>query len=348
MRVLKTILIILGALAVLVGILLATAPKTYRYERSVTIEAPPVKVYPFISTFAAMDKWSPWNELDPTMKKSIEGTDGTVGAKSKWEGNDKVGTGEQTLTAVTPEKSVAMDLKFIAPWESESDVLVELVPEGDGTKATWSMSGNNDMASRFMGVFMDMEEMIGKDFDKGLTMLKQQAEEAATAEKAALAEKTFDGYVIELIDRPQIVYVGKRNKRLKWADMEAFYGTNFGAVAAALGAAKIEMAGPPSGVLWAWNEQDQSADLMAAMPVQAGPEVKVAGFETHVVPAGKMAMTPYYGDYAKNMPAHVAMDAYIKAKGLTHYGNVIEEYVTDPGMEPDTAKWLTNIYYMVK
>jgi effector-binding domain-containing protein/uncharacterized protein YndB with AHSA1/START domain len=348
MRVLKTILIILGAIVVLTAVLIAMAPDEYRCERSVVIDAPPSTVYPHISSLAAMDKWSPWNEYDPNMKKSMEGTDGTVGAKSMWEGNEDVGKGEQTITALKPDQGVELDLKFLEPWQSQSKVAVDLVPEGEGTKATWSMSGENDMMGKFFGLFMDMDAMIGKDFEKGLAMLKDETEKAAAADRAELAAKTSGGYIVETIEHPETVYVGRRNKKVKWDGIGSYYATTLPAVGAAIGAAKLQMAGAPSGIYWEWNEKDQTADILAGMPVKGDADIKVPGFETHVVPASKMLMIAYYGDYAASGKAHEAMDAFIKDKGMDHYGNVIEEYVTDPMSEPDTTKWLTNIYYMVK
>jgi len=348
MRILKTLLIIVLALVAIVVILGLIGPDTYRYERSVTVEASPSVVYGHVNSLAAMDKWSPWNERDPNMKKTLEGTDGTVGATQSWEGNSDVGKGVQRIDSLAPNTLVRTKLMFKEPMESEGDALVELAPDGSGTKVTWAMVGENNFLSNVMCKFMDMDAMIGKDFEIGLGMLKEQVETAEAIRLAELAAKTSGGYVVETVDRPELVYIGKRNKKVKWAEIPVFYGTNFGAAGAALGAAGLEMTGAPSGVLWAWNEKDQTADMMAAMPVKGDANTKVEGFETHVIPAGKMLMVAYYGDYSKNMPAHEAIDAYITAKGLTHYGNVIEEYVTDPMAEKDTTKWLTNIYYMVK
>jgi effector-binding domain-containing protein/uncharacterized protein YndB with AHSA1/START domain len=348
MRVLKAILIILLAIGAIIGILGMIGPDTFRYERSVTIAAPPESVYTHVSSLGAMDKWSPWNELDPTMKKTMEGTDGTVGATQSWEGNSDVGRGAQRIDSLVPNALVRNRLMFKEPMESECDALVELTPAGDSTKVTWAMVGENNFMSKVMCKFMDMDAMIGKDFEKGLGMLKAQVETAEETRKAEIAAKTSGGYVIETVDRPELVYIGKRNKKVKWADMGAFFVTNFPAAGAAMGAAKLEMAGAPSGVFWAWNEKDQTADLAAAMPVKGDANTKVEGWETFVIPASKMLQLAYYGDYNKSMAAHEAMGNFIQEKGLTHYGNVIEEYITDPMTEKDTTKWLTNIYYMVK
>jgi effector-binding domain-containing protein len=91
-----------------------------------------------------------------------------------------------------------------------------------------------------------------------------------------------------------------------------------------------------------------TADMMAGFPVKGDASVKVPGMETYLVPAGKVLKIAYMGEYEKTGTAHEALNKYIGSKGLTHYGNVIEEYITDPMSEPDTAKWLTNIYYLVK
>jgi effector-binding domain-containing protein len=348
MRILKTILIILGAIIAIVLAIALMAPKEYHYERSVVIEASAAEVYPHISTLAAMDKWSPWNSYDPDMKKSIDGKDGTVGARSTWEGNDDVGKGEQTLTALKPDEGVELDLKFIEPWQSESRVAVDLVPEGEGTKATWSMNGENDLMGRIMSVFMDMDAMVGKDFDRGLAMLKADVETEVAAERAAMADRTVDGFVIHEQEWPETVYVGKRNKKVKWAEIGSFYEKNFQAAGVACGAAQVVPSGAPSGIYWEWNEKDMTADMMAGFPVKGDASVKVPGMETYLVPAGKVLKIAYMGEYEKTGTAHEALNKYIGSKGLTHYGNVIEEYITDPMSEPDTAKWLTNIYYLVK
>ncbi|MCC6541126.1 MAG: SRPBCC family protein [Flavobacteriales bacterium] len=343
MRVLKTILFILIALVAIVCILGMIGPDTYRIERSVTINAPTDLVYDHVSSLGAMDKWSPWNAYDKGMKKSMEGSDGTVGAIYKWEGNDQVGKGEQRIDSLAPNSFVKTHLHFREPWESECDALIELAPEAEGTKVTWAMVGENGFMSKLMGKFMDMDAMVGSDFEKGLALLKEQAEAAAAAVKKADA-----AYVIETLENPEMVFVGKRDPKVKWSDLAAFYSTHFQLAGGAIGKAKLEMTGAPCGVFWAWNETDSTADMLAGFPVKAGADLKVEGFDVHVIPAGKMLKTPYYGAYDKNMAAHMAMDAYIKANNLTHFGNVIEEYITDPTTEKDTTKWLTNIYYMVK
>jgi effector-binding domain-containing protein len=293
-----------------------------------------------------MKEWGPWQAMDKDQVQRIEGTDGTVGAIWHWEG-DTVGTGSQKILSLEPNKNVRCELHFIEPFESISTATYDLEPVGDSTRITWGMEGENNFMGKIMGVFMNMDNMIGPDFEKGLANLKALAEEEQAARMAELADRTFGGYVINTVERPEMTYVGRRSK-VKFSEMKPFFGASFGAAGAAIGQAGLQMTGAPAGVFFSWDEKAQVADLLAGMPVVATPDMKVTGMDVHTIPASKMLHIAYYGAYEGSGKAHMAMDEMITAKGLTHYGNVIEEYITDPTSEPDTAKWLTNIYYMVK
>lgn len=344
MKALKTILIILVAILAIVFVMSLMGDDTYRVERSVTVKAPVEVVYAHTNTLAAMDKWSPWNDHDPNMKKSMSGTDGTIGAIASWEGNSDVGSGSQEIVALEPNKKVGVALHFKEPMESESNAEVLLEGLGDSTKVTWAMFGNNDgMIAKAMSMFFNMDKMVGPEFEKGLGRLKEQAEAAATS----APKNEFRGYKVDMVDRPEMVYVGKR-AMVKWTDMQKFYGDTYQALGKDLGAAKLEMAGMPSGIIFKWDEPNQQADMMAAMPVKGDATTSVKGWETLVVPAGKAQFIPYMGGYHGSYNAHMAMDDAMKANGRELNLHVIEEYITDPMSEPDSMKWLTNIYYMMK
>jgi effector-binding domain-containing protein/uncharacterized protein YndB with AHSA1/START domain len=347
MRALKTILIIVFAVLALLVILGLAGPGNYRVQRATTIAATPEEVYRYVSLLGRMKEWGPWQEMDRDQVQTIEGTDGTVGAVWRWQG-DTVGVGSQRIVAMEPNRKVSCELHFIEPFESKGTVDYELEQRGDSTRMVWTMSGENNFMGRVMGVFVDMDRMIGADFERGLAKLRTMVEAVHAEALAAEAERTVDGYRIETISNGQQVYIGTRNRMVKWSALQPFFAEQFGAAAAAIGGAGLEFAGAPSAVYWEWNEQERTADLMAAMPVKGDATTGLKGFTTHVIPAGRMLKVAYYGDYDGSMRAHMAMDKYILDKGLTHYGNVIEEYVTDPMAEPDTAKWLTNIYYMVR
>lgn len=349
MRILKILLIIVLAFVAIVCLLGVIGPDTFRYERSATMNAPPDVVYDNVRQFSRMKEWGPWQASDRDMVNSLEGVDGEVGSVWKWTG-DTVGVGKQELVSLEPNRSVRSKLTFTVPviGDMESFSTFQLVPEGVGTTVVWGMEGETGFWGKVMGKFGDSDAQLGAMFEQGLAGLKRVSEAQAAAAAAELAAKTSGGYLVETVDRPELVFIGKRNKKVKWDAIEAYYAANFPAVGASVGEAELAMSGGPSGIFWEWNEKDQTADLMAAMPVKGDSHTTVPGFETYVIPASKMLLVEYYGDYAKSMVAHEALEAYIKEKGMTHYGNVIEEYITDPMAEKDTTKWLTNIYYMVK
>ncbi len=167
-------------LLVLIGIPLIAAlfiSKEMNYEKSISINAPIDSVWVNVSSLSAMDKWSPWNDHDPNMKKSLTGTDGEIGATASWESDVKeVGKGSQTIARIEKPTSFETDLKFLVPFESEAKGYVRLSPEGDGTKATWGFKSEMPYPVNFTKIFMNMEEMMGKDWESGLGKLKTLSE----------------------------------------------------------------------------------------------------------------------------------------------------------------------------
>lgn len=170
-------------LILVIGFLIyaSTRPDTFRVERTGVIGAPAETVYGHIVNFHDWVAWSPWEKLDPNMKKTFGGTDGTVGATYAWVGNDKVGEGSMTITELTPVSKVGIKLDFLKPFKSTSATTFTLAPEGNGTKVTWTMEGRNNFMSKVMCIFMDMDKMVGGDFEKGLVSLKAVSEASAPA-----------------------------------------------------------------------------------------------------------------------------------------------------------------------
>jgi uncharacterized protein YndB with AHSA1/START domain len=172
MKALKIVGIIVLGLVGVVLILGLIAPKAYQVERFVIINAPRAAVFPHLQYFDKHLAWSPWTEYDPNMKVDISENDGTVGATYHWTGNDQVGEGEQKITAIQPEERVDIDLHFLKPWESKSTTYLALDDANDGTQVIWGISGKMPFPENIFGLFMDMDAMLGKDFDKGLNKLK--------------------------------------------------------------------------------------------------------------------------------------------------------------------------------
>jgi hypothetical protein len=164
--------IVLAILAVSVAAMMQ--PDTYHVERSRTIMVAPSAVLPHLSDLREWSEWNPWDELDPSMHKTYSDPSSGDGAWYEWQGNDDVGKGKMTITRVG-EDGVGYHLEFMEPFASEADIEIALRPEGNGTHVVWSMDGKNDFMGKLFGLFMDMDAMIGSDFEKGLEKLDRAA-----------------------------------------------------------------------------------------------------------------------------------------------------------------------------
>ena len=172
----KTIAIVIAVLIAAVLVFAATRPDNFRVERSVTIKAPPEKIYPYFDDFNRWAVWSPWEKLDPVMKRTFSGPPTGAGAVYAWQGNSKVGEGRMEILESSPSSRLLIKLDFIKPFEGHNTAEYTLVPSGDTTQVTWAMYGPAPFVSKLMGVFVSMDSMIGKDFEAGLANLKAAAE----------------------------------------------------------------------------------------------------------------------------------------------------------------------------
>lgn len=335
MKVLKYILIGILCLVVIVCILGLILPKDYTVARSTVVNAPKPLVLAHVKSLNAIDKWSVWSKRDPNIKQEFGGTDGEVGSWSTWEGNSEVGSGKQEVTAITDN---SVDLKLTMN-EGDANVNFALADTANATKVTWTISGKMPFPFNAMTLFMNMDKMIGADFEEGLVGLKSMAEEAAA--------KMTVNYDIKEINFESKVYLATR-ATVKFTEIPAYFEKNVPALMEATGKAGVQPAGGPVGLYFKWDEANQQTDMGIGVPVAAGAKVpKIKGTE-QVKAEGKALHVAYYGAYDKMMSAYDAIHSYMKEKNLAMNNLVIEEYITDPKTEPDTAKWLTNIYYFVK
>jgi uncharacterized protein YndB with AHSA1/START domain len=174
---LKTIALIVVALIAGVLIFASTKPDTFSVQRSTTIKAPPEKVFAVLNDFHRWPEWSPWEKLDPAMKRTLGGAPAGKGATYAWEGNSKAGAGRMEIIESVPARKVGIQLDFIKPFEGHNIAEFTLTPQGDaGTQLNWSMHGPTPFVSKLMQVFVNLDTMIGKDFDEGLANLKALAE----------------------------------------------------------------------------------------------------------------------------------------------------------------------------
>lgn len=176
---LKTFAYIAAALvAVVAGILIyaATRPDTFRVQRSASIKAPPEKIFALINDLRGWSAWSPYEKKDPAMKRTFSGPASGKGAVYEWDGDKNVGKGRMEITEVAPPSKVVIKLDFIKPFEGHNIAEFTMEPKGDNTVVTWAMYGPSAFMMKVMGIFMNMDNMIGNDFAAGLANLKGVAE----------------------------------------------------------------------------------------------------------------------------------------------------------------------------
>lgn len=173
---LKIIVIIVLLLVAGLLIYAATKPDTFRIERSITIKAPSAKVFALLNDFHQWEAWSPWEKIDPAIKRTYRGPNSGVGAIYEWAGNKEIGQGRMEIVESVPASKMSLKLDFVTPFEAHNVVDFTLVPQGDSTVVTQAMHGPSPYISKLMTTFFSMEKMVGSKYEEGLANLKHLAE----------------------------------------------------------------------------------------------------------------------------------------------------------------------------
>jgi uncharacterized protein YndB with AHSA1/START domain len=174
---LKIVLLVIVVAIVAVLGFAATRPDSFVVKRTAVINAPPEKLVGLVQDFHQWGAWSPWEKMDPGMSRTYEGPAAGVGSAYAWSGNDKVGTGRMEIQKVVPAREVVFKLDFLKPFKASNTAEFVMTPTDAGTDLSWAMFGPSPLISKLMGVFMDMDKIVGKDFEAGLAALKREAEQ---------------------------------------------------------------------------------------------------------------------------------------------------------------------------
>ena len=174
--------ILIGVAVVLIAlvIVIATRPAAFRIERSVHIAAPPPAAFALVNDFHRWTVWSPWDKIDPDLKRTYEGAPSGQGAIYRWTGNNKVGQGQMTILQSRPEK-IVIKLEFFRPFKATNTATFTFTPHANGSNAVWAMDGNNNFMAKAFHMLMDMDKLVGGDFEKGLAAMKAEAEKTSVA-----------------------------------------------------------------------------------------------------------------------------------------------------------------------
>ncbi|MCB0761634.1 MAG: GyrI-like domain-containing protein [Flavobacteriales bacterium] len=335
MKFLKVLLAII-VIVVAVGFILAmTTDGAYSVERSVVVDACYGDAYEHATNFERWVEWSPWDDLAEGINYTFDGEMGTVGSSYSWESpTEEVGAGTMSCTAISDSR-MDFHLHFTKPWESESDGWITVVPaEEGGFKVSWGFAGENPFP---MSLFLNMDKMVGPDFEKGLALFKEQVEAKGKPEIQP-----------ERVAMPDMNYIGRAAHLNVMEISSDVFGANYGAIMMYMmeNAIEMDMTSHPMAIYHTFDEATYEADMEFSIPVVGAHEVPT-GFTSGTIPAGDYLVAKHFGSYESTGDTWTAMENYIACHGIEVTGSPFEVYVTDPMSEPDTLKWETDIVYPV-
>lgn len=175
-EIIAIVAVVLAVAIAAVLVLAATKPNTLRVQRAISIKAPAERIFPLINDFHQWINWSPYEDKDPAMKRTFSGADTGKGAVYAWDGNKNVGSGRMEILDTSVSSKIVIKLDFFKPFEGHNTAEFTMLPQGDVTNLMWTMTGPAVLMTKVMQVFINMDHMIGRDFEVGLANLKKLVE----------------------------------------------------------------------------------------------------------------------------------------------------------------------------
>lgn len=340
MKYLKITGIFLLVLAAVTTVTSMALPNKQRVERATTINAPASVVYQQLIKLENFNRWLVWNQQDSTIKNSITGTDGTVGATSSWTGDPEIsGEGKMVIVSLQPNKKVVHHIIFIKPKKGEAESAFTLEEIDGTTKLTWEFDFDTPRPWNIFNLLYSMDKKMGKDFEEGLANLKMAIEKS----NKAAASGTYD---VRTMNFPATSFASVR-QQVKWDDTPLFFTQCLLFIRREIEKVKAT-AGMPNGLFYSWNEKNKQADIAAAIQVPSQTTLTNDSIQVVNIPASKAVYVDYYGAYDKMNDAYNPIKKYLTVNNLKQKIPVIEQYITGPATEADTAKWLTKIIFLVE
>jgi effector-binding domain-containing protein len=322
------ILIIIVAIVVL-GLI---APKDVTVERSIVINGDKDVVTEQVMMYSNYHNWNPWKDMDSNMKWDIKGAELQPGTVYHWAG-EKVGEGSMTTREINGDKMV-FDMHFLEPFESKAEGYYKIEDAGNGqTKVIQGFKQHNGFPMNGFAMAMGMGGMLEENFDKGLNKLKTYVESGKAG--------TSNSYAIQEVEFPEHTYATIR-KTIGWDELEQFGKESFDSLGKAAG---TRITGTPTGIFYTWDQENKKTDAAAGFPVSGSDPVKGATMVT--IPASQAYFIEHKGTFISSEKVHRALERHMAANGKTE-NMVIEEYIVGREQEPDSSKWVTNIYYILK
>lgn len=336
MKVFKILGVIIGLIIVGILILYAIGPKKVYMERSIEINASPAAVYDELNSFETFNQWSPWYKKDTLAEYTMEGPAYGPGAHFSWS-SQILGDGSMTIDSVHENKIILNRMNF-GFGDSYARYIIEEQEDQTGTKLTWTYEENPAFQNRIIYAFVDIEDMIGSDYEEGLRDFK-------TFMEAKSARDTDLG--IEVVETEPITYLGIQSAVVNSSavistQMEQLYNT----IMSYMNDNEIEAIGMPLAIYTQTGKD--SVEMICGVPVPEGTTEDHGEIMMQKLDAGKAVRAVHTGDY-KNLPTtYESVNSFIANNNLKGAGLPYEVYVTDPTQVTDTSQWVTHVFYPVE
>lgn len=332
MKILKILGLSLLVIVLLIALLSFILPTSFSVERSITIDAPKGLVTDQVAKFRNFHAWSPWSPKDPKMEITIEGPDGEVGSIYTWKG-ETAGEGSQEIVGKTDER-IDIELIFIKPFATKN-MTFYLIDENPGsTTVTWGMEGSTPRPYNVMGLFMNMEEMVGNDYEQGLVNLKERVE--------LLYEQKKKTSSIRVVTEFERTYAAKKGE-VAFSEIASFYQLSVGELSTRMEAAGLEMSGYPGSIYYDWDEVNEITQMAVVIPVSDMPDEEEIEL---VMINGHGFFMEHTGSYAGLKEIYKEMEAYVERENRNDAWISVEEYITNAATGHPEEEWLTRVYFI--
>jgi effector-binding domain-containing protein len=328
-------------MAILITIIISLVlPAKQTIKKTIVIRSSVSAVYDHIRSLRNVNSWAVWNKYDSTIKNTFSGEDGKIGSGMSWNGDpNSSGDGKVTVNMLNENKKIRHTFSFQSPKKTEAESSFTLTEQSGGTVLTWEFEIATPRPKNVFNLFSSIDKTLGKEMEEGLLSLKEILEK----QNGTKEEKI---YKINQVNFAATTYALIRQK-IRWEDLSPFYAAHFPMIFTDAQKAG-NPPGVPTGLFYEWDQVNQMGDVAAAIPVAANSKFENALIQVQELPASKALSVDYFGDYTRSQDAYLSMDKYIAEKGLKKKLPTIEQYLNDPQVETDTAKWHTRIIYMVE
>src|SRR5258705_8181992 len=303
MKIIKPLIFFLLAVLVVTAILSMLMPTKQKIERSITINAPASVIYQQLVKLENFNKYSVWSQQDPTIKYTLTGSDGTVGAATSWTGDPEIsGDGKIEIVSLEENKTIKHKLSFTKPKKGTAESAFTLKETNGVTTVTWNFDLVTPRPWNIFNLFYSLDKKMGTDFEESLASLKTAIEKLNGTTPA----KTYD---VQLMNFPATTFAMIR-QQVKWVDLLSFFEEHLPIVYQEAQNANATP-GIASGLIYEWDEKDQQADIAAAVPVAAGTKIDNPMVQATNIPASKAVFVNYSGAYDKLPDAYNSIRQYL-------------------------------------